>query len=171
MEYQTKLGGYFTQLLAGNPGAEDRVTYDEGLERHRHLAARFAELDAIQQQTLDARNTVDRLDAEAEDARLLWEDVLSCIDEELIGRSDLDLVMLERAIDGADRQAQGWLTRLYWPLSVSGRLRALDQAVSAVLRTATDLGVHLAGAPAKPLCLTIGKPPKTGRFVGLQRRR
>ena len=142
-EYQAKLGGYFTKLLAGNSDTEDQVAYDEELAHHRHLVAQFEELDSVQQLTLDARNTVDRLDAEAEDARRLLVSALDCIDEELIERSDSELINFERAIDAADRQAQGWLARLLWPLSVSRRLRALEQTVSAGCRTSTDLGVHL----------------------------
>ena len=49
--HQAKLAGYLTQLLAGNPGAEDKQNYEEGLERQRSLAARFAVLDRTQQHT------------------------------------------------------------------------------------------------------------------------
>jgi hypothetical protein len=37
-EYQTKLAVYLTQMLAGNPGAEESLAYDESLTRHRSLS-------------------------------------------------------------------------------------------------------------------------------------
>lgn len=142
-EYQGKLAGYLTQLLAGNPGAEDRANYDEGLERHRSLAARLAELDHTQQQTLDARNTVDRLDAEAGDARRLFLGQLSAIDEALVSRAQADLESLTRATDSADRERQGLLTKLFWSCFSAGRQRDLERTVSSVLESATTLGVVL----------------------------
>lgn len=148
-EYETKLGSYFTRLLAGNPGAEDQLAYEEGLTRHRNLLARREELDSIQQQTLDARNSVDHLDIEAEDARLALGDALNCIDARVIGRSESDLAMFERVVNAADRQAQGWLTRLCWPRLITRRLRALERAVSAVSRAASELGVHIPAQPSE----------------------
>ncbi len=145
-EYQGRLAGYLTQLLAGNPGAEDRANYDDGLERHRSLAARLAELDQIQRQTLDARNTVDRLDAEAGDARRLFLEQLSAIDEALVSRAQADLESLARATDSADREWQGRLTKVFWNWYSAGRRRNLERTVSSVLQSATALGLVL---PAK----------------------
>jgi hypothetical protein len=130
-------------LLAGNPGAEDRANYDEGLERHRSLATRLAELDHTQQQTLDARNTVDRLDAEAGDARRLFLGQLSAIDEALVSRAQADLESLARATDSADRERQGLLTKLFWSWSSAGRRRNLERTISSVLQSATALGLGL----------------------------
>ena len=145
-EYQTKLAVYLTQMLAGNPGAEENLAYEESLARHRSLSNMLEELDGTQQRTLDARNTVDRLDAEADDARLLLGKVLNSPDNQLVRRAEDDLATLEDAINAADRQQQGWLTRLLWPLSVRGRLRALEQTVSAVSRTSMELNVKLPSA-------------------------
>lgn len=142
-EYQAKLGGYFTQLLAGSPDREDEAAFEEDLKRHKSLLVRLEELDGVQQQTLDARNTADCLDLEAEDARRLLKDTPGLIDDEFVTRSDADIVTLERAIAGADRQAQGWLTRLLWPVLAAGRIRALKHAVSAVSRTSAEPGIHL----------------------------
>ncbi len=140
-EYQARLAGYLTQLLAGNPGAEDKQHYEEGLERHRSLAARLAELDRTQQLTLDARNTADRLDAEADDARQLFGARLASIDEALVRRATGDLVALEQAIAGADRARQGLLTRLMWTFSLPGRLRSLEAAVASAAPSANGLGI------------------------------
>ncbi len=142
-EYQGKLAGYLTQLLAGNPGTDDVANYEEALERHRSLAAQLAELEAAQQQTLDARNAVDRLDAEADDARRLFGTLLAGIDETPVQRAEADLAALERATDAADRQRQGFASRVLWRWAVPGRLRNLEAVTGAVTQSASSLGVML----------------------------
>jgi len=89
--------------LAGNPGVEDKQNYEEGLERHRGLAARLAELDRTQQLTLEARNTADRLDAEADDARNFFGKRLAAVDESAVRRATSDLAALDQALARADR--------------------------------------------------------------------
>lgn len=148
-EYQAKLASYLTQLLAGNPSADERVSYDEVLARHRGLATRLAELDRTQQQVLDARNTVDRLDAEADDARALFGALLVGIDDALVQRTPTVIASLEECIDAADRSRQGWMTRALWRWSAEKRLQALDKARIAATSAAGKLGVRFAEAPAE----------------------
>ena len=149
-EHQTRLASYLTQLLAGNPGADDQTNYEEGLRRHQSLVARFAELDRLQQQTLDARNTVDRLDAEADDARELFGPLLKGIDERVVRDGETDLTTLERAIDAADRSRQGLMTRLLWIWHAPRRLRELERVEAQVAKSAAALGVTLRGAASEP---------------------
>jgi very-short-patch-repair endonuclease len=148
-EYQAKLAGYLNQMLAGNPGPDDRLSYDEGLERHRGLLARLAELDRTQQQTLDARNTVDRLDAEADDARALFGGLFGGIDDELIRNAPAEMSKLASAVDSADRSQQGWATRIAWRWVGPARLRQLAQACTAAAPAAARLGIHLPEAPTE----------------------
>lgn len=149
-EYQAKLSGYLTQLLSGNPGPEDKANYEEGLERHRSLAERLAELDRTQQDTLDARNTVDRLDAEADDSRKLFGDLLDGIDEALVRRAKAHLAMLERAVDAADPQRQGFITKALWRWASPDRLRELKRVLDEVTPSVSSLGLTLPGATAEP---------------------
>lgn len=148
-EYQAKLASYLTQLLAGNPSADDRVSYEEGLTRHRSLASRAAELDRTQQQVLDARNTVDRLDAEADDARALFGPLLVGIDEALVQSTPAAIEGLEQLVDAADRSRQGWMTRAVWRWAVEKRLLQLAEAGSAATSLAGRLGVRLVEAPTE----------------------
>lgn len=149
-EYQAKLAAYLTQLLSGNPGAEERLSFDEGLEHHRSLTARQVELDHVQQQTLDARNTVDRLDAEADDARALFGELFARIDYSLVQRGPELLQALQNAIDAADRARQGWLTRLLWRWSSASRIQHLHKVCVSSIGDAACLGVRLPGAPGQP---------------------
>jgi len=124
-EHQERLATYLTQLLAGNAGIEDRVSYEEALERHRALAAEIASLDRAQAQTLQARNRTDRLDAEMEEARRIFGDLYGGIDERVVRDSGAHFEAIERAVDAADRAKQGLLTRLVWSFAEGSRLKAL----------------------------------------------
>ncbi|MBX9961543.1 MAG: AAA family ATPase [Burkholderiales bacterium] len=164
-EYQGRLAGYMTQLLAGNPSADDRMSYDEGLARHRALITRQAKLDTLQQQTLEARNSVDRLDIETDDARRLLGDLLGAIDEEAIQRAHWAVDVLAQAVDGVDRGQQGWISRMLWQQAVRSRLRRLGRAVASATASADRLGVKL------PHSLTEADVPAFRAAVGQLRQR
>lgn len=140
-EYEAKLASYLTQLLAGNPGAEEQLSYDEGLAQHRTLIARLAELDRAQQHTLDARNAVDQLDAEVDNARNLFGRSFATIDDVLVRRTDADAQAMSAAVDAADRDRQGWLRRLLWPQYLPNRLQRLRSACEPARASAQCLGV------------------------------
>lgn len=142
-EYQARLAGYLTQLLAGNPGAEDQTNYEESLERHRSLTNKLVELDRTLQKTLDARNTVDRLDAEADDARQLFDPLRAPLDEKFVQRAQQALRTLERATEAADREQQGLLTRLIWLLHATSRLRELNRTVANISPLGAAFGLKL----------------------------
>lgn len=142
-EYEAKLATYLTQLLAGNPGAEERAAFEESIDRHKLLTARLEDLDRVQQQTLDARNTVDRLDSEAEKARLLLAGNLASMDDAMVRRAEADLVAFDRAIDDADKARQGWFTRLMWSWVAPRRIRALEHLVSSIAPRVSALGAVL----------------------------
>lgn len=142
-EYQERLAGYLTQLLAGSPGAEVDASYKESLARHRALATRLAELDKTQQITLDCRNLVDRLDAEADAARGIFRDDFVTLTDSLVERAAADLKALRPAIDGADRDKQGFVTRLLWSSVRKGREQQLARAVESAAPTVSALRLPL----------------------------
>lgn len=140
-DYQARLAGYLTQLLAGNPGAEVQANYGEGLERHRSLAARLAELDKLQQKTLDCRNTADRLDAEVDDARSVFGERFRSLIAAVRDRAAADLQALAKAVDRVDRERQGILTRLVWGAMRKSREQQLSQLVREAATSLNALGM------------------------------
>lgn len=128
-DYQARLAGYLTQLLAGNPDAEVKASYDEGLERHRSLAKRLVEVDKVQKKTLDCRNVVDRLDAEADDARQVFGMGFVGLTGAVRDRAEADLYALSSAVDGIVRQKQGFIVRTLWSAFREARYRHLAQVV------------------------------------------
>ena len=140
-DYQARLAGYLTQLLAGNPGAEVQANYGEGLERHRSLAARLTELDKLQQTTLDCRNTVDRLDTEADEARSVFGERFTSLTAAVRDCAAADLEALVKAVDGVDRERQGMLTRLLWGAMRKRREQQLSQSVREAVASLDLLGI------------------------------
>lgn len=128
-DYQARLAGYLTQLLAGSPSADVQANYGEALERHRGLAARLVQLDKVQQKTLECRNAVDRLDADADDGRQQFGNLFTTMTAAVCDRAVADLQALSKAVDGADRDKQGFLTRLFWSWFRAGRARHLADRV------------------------------------------
>lgn len=141
-DYQARLAGYLTQLLAGNPGPEVHTSYGEALERHRSLATRLGELDRLQQETLDRRNAVDRLDAAAEEGRQLFGAGFAALSSAIRDRGASDLAMLSKAVDGVDRNKHGLLVRLSWGLSRARRTQHLADAVRRATGTLSALGMR-----------------------------
>jgi very-short-patch-repair endonuclease len=134
-DYQARLAGYLTQVLAGNPGAEAKASFDEGLARHQSLAKRLVELGKVQQQTLDCRNMVDRLDAEAEAARQVFGAGFVNLTAAVRDRAEADLQALSDAVDGIDRQKQGFVMRALWSVFRSARYRHLAQMLQSAAPT------------------------------------
>jgi len=140
-DYQARLAGYLTQLLAGNPGAEVQANYSEGLERHRSFAARLTELDKVQQRTLDFRNTVDRLDTEADEARGIFGTGFFSLTAAERDRAVADLQALAKAIDGVDRDRQSFLTRILWSAFRTSRQEHFSKTLHEAGASLNALGI------------------------------
>ncbi len=140
-DYQALLAGYLTQMLTGNPGTDAEMNYREGLDRHRSLESQLAELDRVQQQTLDCRNAVDRLEGELDDARRTFGTGFASLTAAVRDRAAAHLRPLVKAVDGADKARQGILTRLVWGVVRTGRLARLEKAVQDAGATLNVLGI------------------------------
>lgn len=129
-DYQARLAGYLTQVLAGNPGPEVLAAYTEALQRHDTLVATQSKLDAMQQATLDARNSVDRFERDAEDGRPIFGSRFTSLAVEDCERAAMSLALVSDAADHADRSRQGMLVRLLWPFLRRERMAGLRQAIT-----------------------------------------
>jgi very-short-patch-repair endonuclease len=164
-EYQSRMAGYLTQLLAGNPSQEDRHNYDESLQRHRSLAARMAELDRTQQATLDARNIADQRDADADDARQLFPGRLHRVDDGFLQQATEAMRRFDNALARADVGRQGLPVRLLWGLLGKGRLHDLATALTQAQPVLLVLGI------AAPKDLVTATIPDLTRIAGIWRTR
>lgn len=150
-EYQAKLGSYLTAMLSGNVSKDDEVSYEEGLERHRQLASILVKLEETQKRTLDARNLVDRLDAEAEDYRSVFgAERFNALDSALLERGEATVNVCSEAVDALDPSRQGFFGRLLAPLFRAAKWTELSRATEALTPVASHLGVALPDVGTQP---------------------
>lgn len=140
-EYQERLAGYLTQLLAGTPAAEVKANYEEGLSRHRSLEKRLADLSEVQQQTLDCRNLVDRLDSEIDEFRPVFAEGFSGLTSATRDRAAADIRALALALDGVDGTKQNFVVRILWDQFRPRRFAMLEKVAADAEMTLQLLGV------------------------------
>lgn len=141
-EYQVKLTSYLSSMLSGHVSEDDRVSYEEGLARHRQLAQKLTELDRLQQRTLAARNEVDRLEADVEYLReLLGAARFNGLDESLLTSAAPLLRVLEDALDALDPDKQGFFGKLALRFGRKARLDALSAELKRMVALSHHLGV------------------------------
>jgi tetratricopeptide (TPR) repeat protein len=155
-EYQAKLGSYLTAMLSGRVSPDDELNYQEGLERHKKLLERMEQLEEIQGRTLAARNLVDRLDAEAEDYRVLFgAQLFNGIKRDLLAAADEQLTRYRQAIDAVNPELRGFFGNMFGWLTKSSRIKALNRSEIALNPLAVHLGIE-AGHQAKQVPIDIG---------------
>ena len=112
-EYQAKLANYLVAMLSGNVSPDDEVSYKEGLARHRQLVDKVANLDSFQEQTLQARNLVDKLESEVEPSRaLLGLERFNALDKALLLDGEGALERFGAAVNALDPKKQSLYGRL-----------------------------------------------------------
>ena len=142
-EYQAKLGEYLTAMLSGTAAEDDKISYDEGLERHHELSKLVASLNQVQEKTLNARNTTDQLDKEIESYRPLFAEKFNFLDEGLIQKSILSIPNLERSIEAVDISRMGFFGKLILALTRSGKMGVLQTHLSALGPLAKHFDISL----------------------------
>lgn len=141
--YQARLAAYIPQLLAGTSDRAVHANYEEGLKRHRSLTAQLSQLETQQQQTLNKRNTVDRLDQEADAARQLFGASFAGISEAARKQAEADLGALAAAVNGADPEQQPMHVKLLWKLLCARRIKRLAKAVQGAAGTFSALRMSM----------------------------
>lgn len=150
-EYQAELPSYLTAILSGTVTRDEEVSYQEELERHRQLSARLAQLDQVQQRTLEARNLVDCLDLEAENYRVLFgADRLNALDADLMAKSEAAVQGYVQAVDALDPAKQGLIGRIVSAVLRRSRVTALTLAAQQLKPVAAHVGVDLPEVLAQP---------------------
>lgn len=144
-EYQAKLSSYLTAMLSGQVGEDERLSYEEGLTRHRDMIERLFNMDSMQQKTLEARNLVDRLEASVEAHRTLLGERFSTLDDGILAMASRGLDELSLAIDELDPEQHGFVGKLGLMLTRTTRQKSLAAKVSSVTSLAEHLGAVFVG--------------------------
>lgn len=132
-EQQARLSSYMSAMLSGQITEDDRLTYEEGLRKHHALVERMRQLDTMQAATLEIRNRVDQLEAEAEGARsTIASDRLRNLDGQALAAADAKIRPLQAAINSLDPARLGFWDRIVLPLVRKGKTRDLVARVQAL---------------------------------------
>ncbi|MEZ4600737.1 MAG: AAA domain-containing protein [Syntrophotaleaceae bacterium] len=129
-EYQGKLAEYLVQLLAATSTAEQQAEYEECLACHKSVLAEFAELDRLINQTMEARNTVDRLERAVAEYREQWgQDLFTALRELDSNAAGISIQRYQSALTACRKEKQPLISRLFWFFKVKERLSALAAAI------------------------------------------
>lgn len=141
-EYQARLAEYLTAMLSGTVTDDDKVSYEEGLERHRKFAAQAAALVRQRNETMAARNLVDRLDAEVDPLRTLFPgERFSELNPRLLDDGQSNAGVFAAAVDAVDPEIKGLFGRLALRLTRSRRHAKLAAAAVSLSAVAMHLGL------------------------------
>lgn len=155
-EYQANLSSYLTAMLSGRVGEDDRLSYEEGLTRYKQLSANSRELDSLLKKTLEARNQVDRIEAEVETLREFFgPDRFNTLDANLVKAAADAIQQAALATDAVDPDKHGFFGKVVMKIVFAGRVATLRDVLGKV-RPAAE---HLKLAP-----IAIADDPNVGEI-------
>lgn len=131
-QYRSRLADLLTSFLAAAGASEDdAVTLQLTQERHETLTRELTRIERDQQQLVEARNTLDRLDRQVDKVRReLGGEHLRALAAFDIDRPSVAIASAQRALKEANRSGQSLPLRLVWPFIRGKRLRALREAMA-----------------------------------------
>lgn len=141
-EYRTRLSDYLSNLLSATAGPDDQATFEEYQSSHDRLAGELERLEDKTKQLIAARNRLDELERQVEDARgIFGTDLfarLASFDPETV---EPVLDQLVKSVREADRSKQSVLMRPFWSLVRNKRFDALSDAFAKAEPALSSLGI------------------------------
>lgn len=145
---RAELAEYLLSLLAAVTTPEDEARYRENESLHRDVLTRSASLEKRAQDLIAQRNTVDELERKVEPLRQHFGG------DRFAAYRPLDLTKLRAAmkeladaLQGADRVAQPFFTRLFWGFSREDRWTVARTTAEARRSLFNEIGVELPTVP------------------------
>ena len=141
--YQTRLAEYLMSLMSATATRDDQLSFDEALDIHKKLQDQLRHFNDKTNDLMTLRNQVDQLEQLAEQAR---EELPSSVLETLKELDFDDLIHrltgFSQALNQADKQQQGFFTKLFWGLSKKERFHALNQRIGGIANSLETLDVN-----------------------------
>ncbi len=132
-DYQAKLANYLVAMLAGNVSHDDELSYQEGLLRFRDLEAKLANLERLQEQTLQARNLVDRLEDKVEPYRQIFGvQRFNELSDVVLSTSEPAFQELQAALDALDPTKQRFFGRFKMRFAYAALMAHVVRSVKAL---------------------------------------
>lgn len=137
LKYATKAGEFFAATINGSPTQEDENAYQEALSNHQEFLKQQMALETAQEETLKARNEVDRLERATEPFRQIFgNDRFIALNDADIAENERKFELLGPCIDSIDRTKHGLLGKIVLAFRRTHRISELRScAVSCVPST------------------------------------
>ena len=146
--YQARLAEYVLALLSSTTSASEREDFNEAKATHERLISEYRRLNEETGRLVELRNTVDRLEQAAEDARhRLGPELFATATEIDLPTLRSSYTELATACGRADRTKASAFIGLLWPLFRSGRLSALAVMMRAHRNAFAPLDIELSINP------------------------
>jgi very-short-patch-repair endonuclease len=138
----TTVAQFISGMMSLSVPAEAEVAHKEARESLEREQRTFADLVSEEAATFARRNTVDRLERNAEDGRRLLPVATfqRALESDPVFQS-YPFNDLDAAVGDANRSAQGLIKRIFWPFLRKARMDALDAELKQSSRFLTELGV------------------------------
>lgn len=148
-QYHTKLAEYLMELLTSTSTEHEQEEFDLDKQRYKHLEEKFLELEQQETELIRLRNVTDELDQTVEKIR---KDISPKIFDQLkkIDSSQFKSTIssFQKALKGASKHEQGFLTGLFWNFIKKGRYEKLQLEVKNIKSVISKLEINL---PAKSI--------------------
>lgn len=132
--YQTKLAEYLMAMLSATVSEDDKIQFEEASEIHSRLIAKTKQLDQETEELVSARNTTDALEQSVEETRkTISNGCFQSVKNEDISNWNHQVNAFRNVLRSADKEGQGQLIKLLWPLLKKSRFEAAAQRLPGVL--------------------------------------
>lgn len=132
-QYHAKLAEYLMGLLISTSSKHDQEEFDLDKQRYKKLEEKFIQLANEEIELIRLRNETDELDQSIEKIRT---DVSPKVFEYLRGINTKHLhdvfSNLERVINRADKESQGFFTKLFWNFTKQKRYEELQKEIDTL---------------------------------------
>jgi len=136
-QYQTRLAEYLIALLSSTSSPDDQAQFDEAMVLHEKFTEHLSGLEKEEKELVKARNSVDKLEQEAESARQAHAQRLKKLLSLNVDKINQDVVHLKLFVNATLKEKQPFLKRIFWGFARKERLLALQQCtlqLTGVLR-------------------------------------
>lgn len=142
-EYQGRLAEYLMALLAATATDEDRLQYQEAMERHESLMTKLDEVQREADALVERRNRVDQLEQAVEDIRAeLPPEVFAGMQTLDVDAAQTGVDIIVDCIERADRERKSWLLKFAWSMTRKARLEALANEIETQSDLIDQLGIE-----------------------------
>ena len=149
-EYQGKLITYLTNLLSSTASADDQSSYEENFQYHRNLLDESEKLQSQINETMELRNSVDKLERSIVSFReSLAQDVFKQWRTVSLHKLKIEYDKINKAFNNCIKENQNFLTKIFWGFVKNNRFENLEKCSDPFCERYNGI---LLGSPSQSPC-------------------